>query len=665
VPNVNPGDPRPDPRTARGIAALALSKLPFALAWIPAVAAVFFLKYLTLNTEGQGGVDLRGVGILGRLSLFRADVIVCLVVVPIIMVVCTLPLSSRLSAGLVAGVSIFCILVCFAEAKSFYVLGRLLSFNLLRDFVLWSWSDPEAIRAHANLAGLLRVFILIAGVIVVSLWAGKQSRAILKDVTVRRRWYAASRLALLPLALIIALPRISRAHSGVESKSILVTAERVFWGWQGNQETTNEFSGLDASKLIEDYRSIAHAAPSHPDSRYWAKAADSDVVVFVFETGPAAMLPIDGNLDDLPNLRRLREHAFIAPHHYSTYPFTNRALFSVFSGWYPSDFMKDFVEEGPTLSTKGIVKELSDRGYQTAMYSPFPWEKAYDVQTNQAVGFKRLSFAHDSAKTTGVYTGSWKVKESFDWDSLHLMESDMNDWLAHGQHFFAAFAPQLGHDPWSDVSPDGKFKNPLDRGRPIMAVQDAYLGEILSVLEAHHRLDKTVIVVIADHGARTRMEDPNLQSGMIDDISFHVPMLLYVPQALKTTVTIPWVTSHIDLSPTLLDLLGIERDRSSEQGSPVWDSQLQDRTTFFFAGHFFSADGYYSHRQFFMWNDFFDSVYRDSQLHFSSADEVSDRSDNYRQVTDTIRRISDLQQRWVEVFAGGGKSISATAYPRK
>jgi arylsulfatase A-like enzyme len=324
--------------------------------------------------------------------------------------------------------------------------------------------------------------------------------------------------------------------------------------------------------------------------------------------------------------------------------------------------MKDFVELYPDLRTPGIVRELSTRGYQTANYSPFPWEPDYDAKATKALGFERLSFAHDSARLADTYDKPWMLKRSYDLDSLHLLESDVDGWLTRGERFVAVFAPQLGHDPWSDVSPDGHLKRILDRGRPLMALQDAYLGELLKLLESHHRLEKTLIVVTGDHGARTRLEDPDLQVGMIDDISFHVPLLLYAPQVLKSTVTIPWVTSHIDLSPSLLDLLAVERERSLEQGSPIWDSHLKDRTTFFFGRHYFSADGYYSRGQFFMWNYFFDSVYQNERQHFTSSNGIPRNSPTYYEVTRTIERMVNLQQRWVAVL-GRGEGPPQSAAP--
>jgi hypothetical protein len=445
----------------------------------------------------------------------------------------------------------------------------------------------------------------------------------------------------------------------------LTASLRAFWGWEEQEAAGNEFNSLGPSELIQQYRDLAHVRPSTKDPRYWSKAADSDVIFFIFETGPAAMLPIDGNLDDLPNLRRLREKAFVAPSHYSTYPYTNRALFSCFTSWYPSSQMKDFVEQYPGMIAPGIIRDLSIRGYRTATYSPFPWEADYDVKASKAFGFEHLSFAHDSAGFAGTYDKPWMLRKSYDLDSLHLLESDVDGWLTRGEHFAAVFAPQIGHDHWYDVSPYGHVKNPLDRGRPLMALQDAYLGELLKLLESHHRLEKTLIVVTGDHGARTRLEDPDLQVGMIDDISYHVPMLLYAPQILKSSVTIPWATSHIDLSPSLLDLLGIERERGLEQGSPIWEPDLQGRTTFFFGRHYFSADGYDSRSHFFMWNHFFDTVYENEHQRFTSSNEVPRNSPTYHEVTSTIQRMVDLQQRWVAVLGRGDRALQSPASAMK
>jgi arylsulfatase A-like enzyme len=242
------------------------------------------------------------------------------------------------------------------------------------------------------------------------------------------------------------------------------------------------------------------------------------------------------------------------------------------------------------------------------------------------------------------------VKRSDDLDLLGQLESNVELWLNKGQRYMVVYAPQLSHSPFLDITPDGRLKNVTDRVRPLLALQDAYLGEILKLLVTHHRLDKTLIIVVGDHGLRNRDEDPNLPLGMLDDISFHVPMLVYAPQILKASVTIPWLTSHIDISPTVLDLIGIDRQRDLEQGAPIWDPALQSRTTFLFARHLFSADGYYANGRFAMSNEFSARVFVNSRLHFDAANAVPPNSPDYHQVTSTVQQMVNLQQRWVEVF---------------
>lgn len=69
-------------------------------------------------------------------------------------------------------------------------------------------------------------------------------------------------------------------------------------------------------------------------------------------------------------------------------------------------------------------------------------------------------------------------------------------------------------------------------------------------------------------------------------------MLISAPKVLSQAVRIPWVTSHIDIAPSVLDLLGIVDDRELEQGSPMWNSALTARRVFIFAQGYLGVDGY-------------------------------------------------------------------------
>jgi len=634
--------------------ATCVSRIPFLLAWLPAAVGILYLKFVSLQFNKFFDFRLRTLPLLEQLSIFRADITLCLLLVPLLLFLLMLILPRQLCGPFVVILSIVWLFISYANIRSIFQVGRLCSINLLWDSLCWAWNDPRAIREYIRLRGVIGLVFLMAVTATIAWWAYKQSAA-MSEASTRRRWVTAMLVGAFAVTALVIPPWLSGLPSSPTTQSVLISSIQAFWG---TEEGEQKIPHLSSAELIAKYRELAHTEVSTKDPRYWSRAEDSDVIVFVLETSPAEILPIDGNLDDLPNLRMLRERAFIAPKHYTTYPFTSRALFSCFSSWYPSAFRKDFDLAFPNLEIPGIARKLSSRGYKTAFYSPSPWRNNYDVSMPRALGFARLYFPHPSS---GNNSQPWITKRSDDLDSLHVLESDIEVWLTENQRYLVVFAPQLSHSPWFDVTPDGRLKNVMERGRPLMALQDAYLGDILRLLTTHHRLDKTLIVVVGDHGLRTRDEDPTLPMGMLDDISFHVPMLVYAPQVLKASVTIPWLSSHIDISPTLLDLLGIDRQRDQEQGSPIWDADLQARTTFLFARHLFDADGYHANGRFVMRNTFFDMVYVNSQLHFGAANAVPSTSPVYRQATDSIQRMVNLQQRWVEEFGRSDRPVRVTA----
>ena len=106
------------------------------------------------------------------------------------------------------------------------------------------------------------------------------------------------------------------------------------------------------------------------ESSYRGLASGFDVILFMMETTPYRSLPIgELPLDDFPTLTRLSRHAFIGPSHYSTYPKTSYALFSVLSGIYPPS-RDAFQLTGSAVNAPGLAGTLRRKGYETTLYSP-------------------------------------------------------------------------------------------------------------------------------------------------------------------------------------------------------------------------------------------------------------------------------------------------------
>jgi hypothetical protein len=84
-------------------------------------------------------------------------------------------------------------------------------------------------------------------------------------------------------------------------------------------------------------------------------------------------------------------------------------------------------------------------------------------------------------------------------------------------------------------------------------------------------------------------------------LSYHVPFLLYAPGIVDHTIHVEQVTSHIDIAPTLLDLLGVKTLRELEEGSPVWDARIRNRTTFFLGKWYLGVDAYQERENVFLY----------------------------------------------------------------
>jgi phosphoglycerol transferase MdoB-like AlkP superfamily enzyme len=637
-----------------------VSAAPSVLIWLPAALAVLYLKYalmmgggFKIATRHLGIFDNTDLSLGDKVSFFRGDVLVCCFVVPLALLVLARLLPRVWRSLTIAVLCVACILLAYLNTLSVYSVGRLLSGSLLLSSFHWGLADTWSIWKYLRPGGLMRLGALLLFLILTSWWSTRQSNAIEKSPSLERLWRQILVVGLAGSIVITAIPWIPLVPSTTYHESILIESIRTLLGIGTEPTGTSEFSTLGASQLLAQYREWTHAPSPEKDPRYWGKAAGSDVIVVILETGPAAILDITGDLDDMPVLRRLRERSFVASRHYSTYPYTSRAHFSIFSSWYPSNRTVDFILRYPDLVVPGVMRILAAAGYETVAYMPHPAWSEPDQEMYQALGFQRQVVAHPITSDNVFRVNrlaAWTLMRSFDSDTLSLIEKDMEDWLGRDHRFAVAFVPQQGHGPWPDVSADEHLTSIAARGRAIMAMQDAYLGELVELLEKHHRLERTIIVVTADHGIRTRVEDPSLQGGMIDDYSFHVPLLIYAPQVLQSAQNVAWITSHIDIQPTVLDLLGIGRGRDFEQGSAIWDSRLAQRTTFFFANHYLGADGYYSDGQFFMWSSVSDSVYQNDRLHFATSQMVAGGTPTYHRVTETIGRMAALQQRWVAVL---------------
>jgi len=639
----------------------ARSVLPWV---IPAMLSIYIKADLLKNKRAMHGgyvISARSLGIVSlnyweKVSFFRADLLVAFFVVPLaLLLVSRYLLPPRWRTGLIVLFSLASTIVLYLELSSFDAAGQFLSSHVMSAAIIWGLlHDRSAIARYLPWQPLVALGGL-ATAMIAGRWQANRGMRIRGSSIAGRSWNIGARVALSGLVAVTIAAWASPFPATPYHRNVL--------GWilrslaDRSDAQTLEFANLPDVELQNRYRAMASFPQEARDARYWAKAKGSNVLFFVLETAPARVLPADGDLADLPNIERLREKSLVGVSHYTTYAATHQAMFSILSSWYPSAAIARVQNRQPNAVVPGLIATLSDLGYDTAFYSPIDFKGEPDSEMYRSVGFQRQVYPSlegskfDVESSTSFNSNeSARLRMALDLAALGSLKRDLERDLTAGRKFAYLFEPEVSHGPWADLKENGKEQNVERRGRNILQIPDQMLGDILEVLQRHNQLENTVIVVVGDHGIRNPIEDPSLPSGTIDDYSFHVPLFIYAPMALERRVEIPYVTSHIDIAPTIRSLLGIEQGKNLEQGTPVWDPGLVHRTAFFFGHDYLAADGYYSEGNFFMWSQMSGAVYQNTRMSFDRINPVPRNSPAYNEVTRSITRMVSLNEVWAMHF---------------
>ena len=134
--------------------------------------------------------------------------------------------------------------------------------------------------------------------------------------------------------------------------------------------------------------------------------------------------------------------------------------------------------------------------------------------------------------------------------------------------------------------------------------------------------------------------------GKLDDVVMHVPMLFYAPGILDHPVVIDRPTSHIDIMPTLLDLLGLSANSAIVQGLPMTHSRMADRLLPL-PMSIFGASGYY-YQGFYYMEGSSESVFKNTTMHFDDNNLLPFESDEANAIRLKIEEQEVLQRAIVD-----------------
>ncbi len=281
-----------------------------------------------------------------------------------------------------------------------------------------------------------------------------------------------------------------------------------------------------------------------------ARAASSNLLVITLDTTRADRLGAYGsrqvatpNLDWLARTGELFEQATTAA------PLTLPAHCSLFTARYPPGHgVRD--NNGFVLATNQatLAEILRARRFRTGA---FPSSIVLDRRFGLNRGFDTYADDFDVKRGNGMDPDSLRrpapetVDRAIRWLSASA-GSPFFAWI----HFYDAHAPYDPPEPYATRY----------RGRPYdgsIAFMDAQIGRLIDWLSERALLDRTVIVVLADHGESLGEHGEWTHALRLYESVVHVPLIVRAPTLRASGRRIRAAVRSVDVMPTVLSLLGI------------------------------------------------------------------------------------------------------------
>jgi len=248
---------------------------------------------------------------------------------------------------------------------------------------------------------------------------------------------------------------------------------------------------------------------------------------------------------------------------------------TIFTGRYPAEHRSrhNGMPLAPEETT--LAERLSARGYRTAGFAASRvLAGAFEIDQ----GFETYDDVWES-REEGIQGRLQRRADSVTASFLRWFET-----LDTGDPFFAWVHFYDPHVPYDPPAPFAEAAGGAYAGEAAYA--DRHLGIVIDALERRGLLEKTVVVVLSDHGEGLGEHGESEHGLLLYETTLAIPWVLRVPGGPRDRIaTLPAET--IDLLPTVAALLGIAPDpewpgrdllplldEPEEDGRPVWSESL-------------------------------------------------------------------------------------------
>jgi arylsulfatase A-like enzyme len=227
---------------------------------------------------------------------------------------------------------------------------------------------------------------------------------------------------------------------------------------------------------------------------------------------------------------------------------------------YPKLDFRDLTEQYPDFPGTSLATLFRSQGYRTTFITPSDMKWAGWRGFLEGHGFEDVLDYRDLACPEMV--SSWGVEDRCMVDKVVDLISGagtrpffVTGWTTQTHHPYEPSPGVLPLNLLRESTPDdwelGRYLN-------VVHETDRHLARIFEAVRRAGLEQDTLIVLTGDHGqAFGYPHDTYVQGRTVYEEDVHVPLMMWYPRTYKATARVPVVGSHVDLAPTIGELIGL------------------------------------------------------------------------------------------------------------
>lgn len=271
-----------------------------------------------------------------------------------------------------------------------------------------------------------------------------------------------------------------------------------------------------------------------------------------------------------PFFSKISQEGLVFNSVYTTVPHTSKALVGIFCGMFPRLTQPIRESTNDPFHLRCLPDLLQEVGYRTTFMQTAKgeFENRPGLLTN--LGFQSWSLQED-------FAGNFKEVGYFGMDEFAMIDPALQ-WIKTNpdQPFLLTFLTVTTHHPYQTPTMDTWPKRDKEFQAYMEAIEhlDNFASVFYKKLEEEHLAENTLLIIVGDHGEAFGEHYRRQHDVVPYEEGIHVPLYMYHPQLLGKARNVKGLRHHIDIFPTILEVLGLQ-----------WKGQLPGKSLLTTEGH--------------------------------------------------------------------------------